>query len=56
MVLTVGGGGSGVPQHPLESSIWVHLGTHSLALFAWAARDSFGSSGAWGSLNNKTEP
>lgn len=30
--------------------------THSLALLSWVAGDSFGSSGAWGSLSNKTGP
>lgn len=37
-----------------ESSIRGQFSTHSLTLFSWVARDSLGSSGAWGSLSNKT--
>ena len=39
------------PQIPLPRG---QFSTHSLALFSWVSRDSFGSSGAWGSLSNKS--
>lgn len=43
-------------QDSPESSTRGCLSTHSLSLLSWVAGDSFGSSGAWGSLSNKTGP
>lgn len=42
------------PHASPEPSIRGQFSTHSLTLFSWVARDSLGSSGARGSLSNKT--
>lgn len=55
MESAVGGSEPGSQDSP-ESSTRGCLSTHSLALLSWVTRDSFGSSGAWGSLSNKTGP
>lgn len=43
-------------QDSPDSSTRGCLSTHFLSLLSWVAGDSFGSSGAWGSLSNKTGP